>query len=132
MLETITLFYIITIIAIILLCYTVFKYFNHPRRKLLKAKHEEEFYLFDHFNDVNKNIEFTYKGCLFAGEKYLGYAENKFRVVSLQVTVSNPVELLGITKNDLSILEEKLHLHYPNIDIIWKYPINQILVKQNI
>ncbi|MUK86899.1 sigma-w pathway protein ysdB [Ornithinibacillus sp. L9] len=122
------LFRILIIIAIALVIYTVIQYFLNPQRKLYKAKESNEFYFLDEPSNSKKNLQFVYKGCLFEGEKYLGATEQSFEVVDIHVVVHNPLELRGLTRDDLYFLEKELLIHYPYATIKWKHPINQLMI----
>ncbi len=124
------LFRILIMIAVAFIFFTAYQYFRRPQRKLAKAKQMQTFYFLDEPEDNKKNLQFTYKGCLFEGEKYLGTTETAFEVVDIHITVQRPIELRGITKTDLAFLEEEVMNVYPHATIHWKHPINQ-LIEQN-
>ncbi len=73
-------------------------------------------------------MQFVYKGCLFEGEKYLGTTEDAFEVVNIHVTVRDPLELRGLTRDDLYFMEKEILMRYPYASIEWKHPINQLLL----
>lgn len=124
----IILFRILILIAIIFLVYTGVQYIQNPQRRLRLAKLSNEFFFLDEPNNSKKNLQFVYKGCSFAGEKYLGTTENAFAVVNIHITVDDPIELRGLTRDDLYFLEKELLLRYPHAKIEWKHPINQLLI----
>lgn len=123
----IILFRVLIIIAMAFLFFSVYQYMRSPRRKIGKAQEMQTFYMLDEPDDNKKNLQFTYKGCLFEGEKYLGTTDTAFAVVNIHITVQRPIELRGITKTDLTFLEGKILDQYPHATIHWKHPINQLL-----
>lgn len=124
-------FRILILAALAVLLYTVIQYINNPKRRLDLAKSSDEFYIVDEANNSLKNIQFVYKGCLFEGEKYLGTAGDSFEVVTIQVAVPHPMELKGLSRDDLYFLEKELLILYPYADIEWKHPINQLFLSSN-
>lgn len=123
----IILFQILLAIAFAYLIYGLISYYQNPYRKLKKAKQDNEFYIVDDQNNVEKNLQFVFKGCLFIGEKYIGSTDEQFVVGTIDITVHDPLELTGITKDDLVFLEEKMKKIYPYAQIKWKYPISVLL-----
>lgn len=121
-------FRILILLAIILLVYTWIEYLRSTERKMRIAKELNQFYLTDEPENSKKNILFVYKGCSFEGEKYLGVAENSFEVTNIHVSVIDPMELAGITREDLYFLENELLLRYPYAKIEWKHPINELVL----
>ncbi|MFC0301912.1 sigma-w pathway protein ysdB [Virgibacillus soli] len=126
----VTLFRILIIISFLLLMYTGLKYLRNPQRKLNLAKESGEFFFLDDPTNSKKNIEFVFKGCLFEGEKYIGTTEDSFEIVNIHITVHSPMELNGLTREDLYFLEKEILIHYPHAKIEWKHPINQLLLHQ--
>ncbi|CEI83964.1 sigma-w pathway protein YsdB [Oceanobacillus oncorhynchi subsp. incaldanensis] len=126
----IILFRILLVIAIALLIYTWIQYLKNPERKLRLSQENQGFYLLDEQNNNKKNFQLTYKGCLFIGEKYLGTTEDAFEVVDIHVTVKNPLELRGLTREDLYFLEQEILIHYPHASITWKHPINELIITE--
>ncbi|CDQ39368.1 MULTISPECIES: hypothetical protein [Virgibacillus] len=124
----IILFRILIFVAIALLVYTWIQYYRNPERKLRIAKAEGNFYLLDEPTNSKKNLLFVYRGCLFEGEKYVGTTENSFEVVDIQITVRDPLELRGLTRDDLYFLENEMLIRYPYAKIEWKHPINKLLI----
>lgn len=121
-------FRLLLVIAIALIIYTFIQYLRKPERQLEIAKQSGEFYFHDDEKNNRKNFHITYKGCLFDGEKYLGTTENAFEVVDIHVTVREPLELRGLSREDLYFIEQEILLHYPYASITWKHPINEILI----
>lgn len=117
------LFQILLIITFGFLIYGALNYYRNPYRKLNKAKQKNEFYLVDDENNIKKNFQFVFKGCLFEGEKYIGSTDEQFVVATIHIIAHDPLELTGITKEDLKFLEEKIKLAYPHAQIKWKHPI---------
>ncbi|OZU89764.1 sigma-w pathway protein ysdB [Virgibacillus indicus] len=122
------LFRVLILIALVLLLYTWFQYILNPERRLRIAKAAKEFYFLDELDNSKKNVRFVYKGCLFEGEKYVGTTEDSFEVVDIHVKVDNPIELNGLTRDDLYFLESEILLRYPHAKIDWKHPINKLLI----
>lgn len=122
----VTLFQILLVIAIGFLLYGIIKHYRNPYRKLQVAKRNNQFYFVDDHNNIKKNFQFVYEGCLFEGEKYMGSANQQFVVATIHIIVHDPDELTGITKSDLLELEEKIIDRYPHAQIHWKHPINQL------
>src|SRR5690625_4041312 len=106
-------FQVLLLIAAIFLLYGFYNYLRSPERKLKRAKKNKQFFLIDDKENVHKNFTFVYKGCSFEGEKYIGSTEEKFVVANIDITVHDPNELKGISKQDLLFLEEKITEHYP-------------------
>lgn len=126
----IIIFRILLVIAIGLLIYTWIEYLKKPERKLQRSQSNQEFYLLDEKKNNKKNFQLTYKGCLFIGEKYLGTTEDAFEVVDIHVTVKNPMELRGLTREDVYFLEQEILIHYPHASITWKHPINELIITE--
>ena len=122
------LFRVLLIIALVLLVYTLIQYYRNPSRRLRLAKEANEFFFLDEPNNSKKNVQFVYKGCLFEGEKYLGTTEDAFEVVNIHITVRDPLELRGLTRDDLYFMEKEILMRYPYASIEWKHPINQLLL----
>lgn len=123
------LFRFLLIAAIALLIYSIIQYFRNPQRLLENAKETKGFYYFDEQNNSKKNIRFVYKGCQFEGEKYVGTTEDSFEIVDIHVTVLDPLELQGLTRDDIYFLEKELLVRYPYAKITWKHPINKLLLR---
>lgn len=122
------LFRILILIALVLILYTIYKYYRNPLRKLHIAKDNDQFYMVDESTNSKKNIQLVYKGCLFEGEKYLGAAENSFEVVTINVFAHETAELRGITRDDLYFIEKELLIRYPYAKVEWKHPINKLMI----
>lgn len=123
------LFRILIIAAVILLIYSIIQYFRNPDRLLKNAKETKGFYFLDEQHNSKKNIRFVYKGCQFE-EKYVGATEESFEIVDIHVTVTNPLELQGLSRDDIYFLEKELLIRYPHAKISWKHPINKLLVSK--
>ncbi|MBP1968852.1 hypothetical protein J2Z83_000946 [Virgibacillus natechei] len=124
----IILFRILIVIALALLVYTLIQYLRNPQRQLRMAKESNDFFFLDEPNNAKKNFQFVYKGCFFEGVKYLGTTEDSFEVVDIHVTVDDPLELRGLTREDLYFLEKEILIRYHHAKIEWKHPINQLLL----
>ncbi|WP_156291417.1 sigma-w pathway protein ysdB [Oceanobacillus salinisoli] len=122
------LFRILILIALILLVYTWVQYLKNPERQLRIAKQTKDFFFVDEPNNSKKNLQFVYKGCLFDGEKYLGATEESFEVIDIHVSVRDPLELKGLTRDDIYFLENEILLRYPHAKIKWTHPIDELLL----
>lgn len=122
------LFRILILVAVIFIIYTIIQYVRQPERQMRIAKELQEFYFVDEPKNIQKHLQFAYKGCLFEGEKHLGATEESFEVLTIQVSVREPLELKGITREDLYFLENELLIRYPYAKIEWRYPINELLI----
>lgn|SRR5690606_31574001 len=128
MVMIVIMFRVLIVAAIILLTYSIIQYFRNPQRLLENAKETKGFYYLDEQDNSKRNIQFVYKGCQFEGEKYVGTTEDSFEILDIYVTVVNPLELQGITREDLYFLEQELLIRYPHAKINWKHPINKLLL----
>ncbi|GAB2570030.1 sigma-w pathway protein ysdB [Gracilibacillus alcaliphilus] len=125
----IILFRLLILAAIIILIYTVYKYFGSANRKLAIAQKKHQFYFLDHNDDVKHNFFITYKGYQFEGEKYLGATDEAFEVINIVMHVKNPDNLQGFDRQDMYFLEEEILIRYPHAKIEWRYPMNKLLLK---
>lgn len=123
-------FRLLIIIAVLLLSYTLYRYLADPGRKLEQARWAKSFYLIDDKENSKKNILFTYKGILFEGEKYVGAREDSFDVLTINVYVRNPEELAGFEREDLYFLEKELLIRYPFSEVVWKHPLDQLVLSR--
>jgi hypothetical protein len=108
-----------------LISYTVRSLFT-TKRKLEAARKHKRFLLIDE-EDVRKNFLLTYKGAVFAGEKYMGPADNTFDIVSIVIWPENSVSLKGLVKDDFFYINKKILECYPNAEIDWKSPVKEFL-----
>ena len=118
----------VLLFLIIFFFYLVLKVLFNASRKLESARKKKQFLLIDH-EDVRKNFLLTFKGALFAGEKYMGANEKTFDVVSISIWPQNASLLKGLVKEDFSFIEKKIVEKYPNAKIHWKSPIKEFLQK---
>ncbi|WP_163970183.1 sigma-w pathway protein ysdB [Oceanobacillus halotolerans] len=123
----IVVFRILLLIAFVVLVYSLITYYRNPERQIRLAKQYKTFYFHDDPANNQKNFQIVYKGCLFEGEKYLGTTEQSFEVVTIHIFVHEPLELKGITKDDLYFLEKEILIRYPHAAIEWRHPINQLV-----
>ncbi|WLR60781.1 sigma-w pathway protein ysdB [Guptibacillus hwajinpoensis] len=123
----IILFRLVILVAMVLIAYSVIRFFMDPKRKLEKAHDYKEYYFFDDSSNVRKNFLVTYKGALFEGEKYLGTTENSFDIITLSVGVKNASELYLLEKEDFYFLEKEMDIRYPSAKIEWKSPVKEFL-----
>jgi cbb3-type cytochrome oxidase subunit 3 len=116
----------ILVALIVFVFYRAVKYLFQPTRKLEAARKHQEFFLNDH-EDVRKNFMVTYKGAVFAGEKYMGTAHDTFDVVSISLWPENTVSLKGMVREDFCFIVQKIKEHYPNAEINWRSPVKEFL-----
>lgn len=121
------LFRLVIIAFIVYLFYRGIRYLVDPKRKLDEAHEKESYYFYDDVKNVRKNFFITYKGALFEGEKYLGTTDNAFEVVSIFVWVKDETTLQGFTKDDFHFLSSEIYSNYPQAEISWKNPIEQLM-----
>ncbi|MDQ0197045.1 sigma-w pathway protein ysdB [Neobacillus ginsengisoli] len=119
---------IVLLSFIIFFFYFTLKPFFTSNRRFETARRQKRFLLLDN-EDVRKNFLLTYKGVVFAGEKYLGATDDTFDVVSISIWPQNTSSLKGLVKEDFNFMEKKIHVHYPKAEIIWKIPVNELLQK---
>jgi hypothetical protein len=108
-----------------LLSYAVRSLFT-TQRKIHTARKHKRFLLIDE-EDVRKNFLLTYKGAVFAGEKYMGPVNHTFDVVSIFIWPENAVTLKGLVKDDFFYIDKKILEYYPNAEIHWKSPVKEFL-----
>lgn len=100
---------------------------TNPKRKLDDAYERGQYYFYDDVKNVRKNFFISYKGALFEGEKYLGTTEDAFEVVSIFVWIKDEAKLQGFTKEDFLFLEKEIKMNYPDAQINWKNPIENLM-----
>ena len=115
---------------IIYLFYRGIAYLMDPKRKLDDAYEQGSYYIYDDVKNVRKNFFITYKGALFEGEKYLGTTDNAFEVVSIFIWAKDSMKLQGFTRDDFLFMEKEIQMNYPNAEIGWKNPIEQLMKKK--
>jgi len=120
---------VIVIAVIVYLFYRGIRYLTDPRRKLDEAYEQERYYFYDDVKNIRKNFFITYKGALFEGEKYMGTTDSSFEVVSIFVWVKDEASLQGFTRDDFIFLEKEIRMSYPDADVNWKNPIEQLMKK---
>lgn len=116
---------------IIFLAYMAIKYLFHPKRKLELAHQNKELYLLDDYKQVRKNLLVTQKGVLFEGEKYLGTADEAFRVVHIKLWVHNKNDLHGLKITDFEQIETLLFKRYPYATVEWSSPVKDLLKRRH-
>ncbi|WP_066311375.1 sigma-w pathway protein ysdB [Bacillus sp. FJAT-29814] len=114
---------------IVFLFYRAVKYLVQPTRKLESARKHHQFFMSDH-DDVRKNIVLTYKGAVFAGEKYMGPTDETFDVVSISLWPENTASLKGMVREDFCFIDRKIKEHYPNAEINWRSPVKEFLYEK--
>ena len=121
---------LIIIALIIYMFYRLLKFIFDPKRKLDAALESSTYYFHDDVQNVRKNFFIALRGVQFEGEKYLGTTKDAFDVVSIFVWTETPDKLIGFTKEDFHFLEKEIHMNYPDADISWKSPIEQLMKKE--
>jgi len=121
---------LIIIALIIYMFYRLLKFIFDPKRKLDAALESSTYYFYDDVRNVRKNFFIALRGVQFEGEKYLGTTKDAFDVVSIFVWTETPDKLIGFTKEDFQFLEKEIHMNYPDADISWKSPIEQLMKKE--
>lgn len=121
---------LIIIALIIYMFYRLLKFIFDPKRKLDTALESGTYYFYDDVQNVRKNFFIALRGVQFEGEKYLGTTKDAFDVVSIFVWTETPDKLIGFTKEDFHFLEKEIHMNYPDADISWKSPIEQLMKKE--
>jgi len=114
---------------IIYLFYRGIAYLMDPKRKLDDAYERGSYYFYDDVKNVRKNFFISYKGALFEGEKYLGTTEDAIEVVSIFVWAKDNMKLQGFLREDFLFLEKEILMNYPDADVNWKNPIEQLMKK---
>lgn len=122
------LFRILILLAIILLLYTWLEYVRNPERQLRLAKQTRDFFIMDDQNNSKKNLQLVYKGCIFDGEKYIGATDDSFEIIDIHMSVRDPLELKGFTRDDIYFMENEILHRYPHAKIKWKHPIDKLLI----
>ncbi len=121
---------LIMIALIIYLFYRLIKYIFDPKRKLDAALENGTYYFYDDVRNVRKNFFIALRGVRFEGEKYLGTTQESFDVVSIFVWTETPDKLIGFTREDFLFMEKEISMNYPDADISWKSPIEQLMRKE--
>jgi hypothetical protein len=117
--------FVLLLFIFFLISYAVRSLFT-TKRKLEAARKQKRFLLIDE-EDVRKNFLLTYKGAVFAGEKYMGPTDNTFDVVSIFIWPENAITLKGLIKDDFFYIDKKIHEYYPHAEIHWKSPVKEFL-----
>ncbi|WP_025025421.1 hypothetical protein [Caldalkalibacillus mannanilyticus] len=112
---------------ILIFAYLVLKYIFNPKRKLELAQQNGELFLLDNSNNVRENLLLTSKGVLFEGEKYMGTADDAFRIIHIKMSPHQKDALNGFSKDDFLEIEHKIFEQYPYATIEWTSPIKELL-----
>lgn len=118
------------LISILVLAFFILKYIFNSKRKLELAHQKKELFLLDDFNNVRKNLLVTQKGVLFEGEKYMGTADEAFRVVHIKLWPHKAPDLHGLTTKDFIEVEKQLFDIYPYAAIEWSSIVKELLRKE--
>lgn len=123
-------FRLMFLLAILIVVYSIVKYFFHPLRKLEKAHSHQQFFFLDDPKDVRKNFSLTYKGVMFEGEKYMGATESSFDIVTIYIWTKDYNALQRLGRDDFQYIEEDIKTRYPKANVEWKSPIKEFLRDQ--
>ncbi|MFK3938870.1 sigma-w pathway protein ysdB [Alkalihalobacillus sp. NPDC078783] len=123
-------FRLMFLLAILIVVYSIVKYFFHPLRKLEKAHRHQQFFFLDDQTDVRKNFSLTYKGVMFEGEKYMGTTKSSFDIITIYIWTKEFNALQGLKREDFQYIEEDIRTRYPEATIEWKSPIKEFLRDQ--
>lgn len=118
---------LIVIALILYVAYRLARYMMDPKRKIESAVTTGTFYFEDDTRNARKNFYIAYQGILFTGEKYMEAGKNAGLVESIFVWMEDPEKLHALTKEDFRYLEAVIRKNYPEAQINWKNPIEQVL-----
>jgi hypothetical protein len=121
---------LIVIAIIIWIAYRLAKYMLDPRRKIESAVASGSFYFDDDRTDARKNFHIAYQGVLFTGEKYKGSNGDASEVASIFVWTEDSAKVRALAKEDFQFLEDEIHKNYPDAQINWKNPIEEVIMKR--
>jgi len=119
----------ILFIWIIVIAYLIINYIFNPKRKLELAQQKGDLFILDDPKNTRKNMLITYKGALFEGEKYLGTADEAFRIIHIKIWTDDKTKLHGISKQDLIDIEQIIIDSYPYALIEWASPMKELIKK---
>jgi cbb3-type cytochrome oxidase subunit 3 len=111
---------------ILLLGYLILKYVLNPKRKLEMAQQNGQLYLLDEANNIRRNLLITLKGAVFEGEKYMGTADDAFRIIHIKLWPKNKDQLHGLSKNDFMEMERLIFERYPYSTLEWTSPVKDL------
>ncbi|AHZ16902.1 sigma-w pathway protein ysdB [Bacillus velezensis] len=121
----------ITVLRIVLLAlliyfiYMCIKFYANPKRRLRLAQSKENFYFIDEQKNTRKNLQLTYKGVLFEGEKHIPSKDHPLFIHTIFVWTENPEKLNRFSAGDFEEVEKKVLERYPNCKIDWDQPIKK-------
>ena len=124
------LFRLMLFLALLIVAYSIIKYFFQPLRKLEKAHRHNQFFFLDDQKDVRKNFSLTYKGVMFEGEKYMGATDTSFDIITIYVWTNDYNALQGLMREDFQFIEDDIRIRYPEAAVEWKSPIKEFLRDQ--
>lgn len=124
------LFQIFVVISIMIILYSFYRYYKSQKRQFNKAKRLNKYYLLDNYENTHTNMHVSYQGCHFEGEKHLGVANNAYKVIKINMSVRDKIELRGLSQKDLLLIEGKIHERYPHAGIQWLHPINYLITDE--
>lgn len=121
----------ITVLRIVLLALLIYfiymgvKFYANPKRRLRLAQSKENFYFIDEQKNTRKNLQLTYKGVLFEGEKHIPSKDHPLFIHTIFVWIENPEKLNRFSAGDFEEVEKKVLERYPNCKIDWDQPIKK-------
>ncbi|WKA56183.1 sigma-w pathway protein ysdB [Planococcus shixiaomingii] len=121
--------FLIRILVLALIIYLIYRFVSYlidPRRKLDAAIKANTYYFYDDVRNPRKNFFIAYRGVLFEGEKYVG-TEKSSTVMSIFAWTHESKKLTEFSKDDFLFLEQEIAKNYPQADINWKNPIEQLM-----
>ncbi|MBY8913213.1 sigma-w pathway protein ysdB [Bacillus sp. YC2] len=121
----IILFRILLLVLLVYFIYMAVKFYSNPKRRLKLAQSKENFYFFDEQKNTRKNLQLTYKGVLFEGEKHIPSKDHPLFIHTIFVWTEAPEKLNGFSADDFEEVEKKVLERYPNCKIDWDQPIKK-------
>lgn len=121
----IILFRILLLALLVYFIYMAVKFYSNPKRRLKLAQSKENFYFFDEQKNTRKNLQLTYKGVLFEGEKHIPSKDHPLFIHTIFVWTEAPEKLSGFSADDFEEVEKRVLERYPNCKIDWDQPIKK-------
>ncbi len=103
----------ITVLRIVLLALLIYfiymgvKFYANPKRRLRLAQSKENFYFIDEQKNTRKNLQLTYKGVLFEGEKHIPSKDHPLFIHTIFVWTENPEKLNRFSAGDFEEVEKR-------------------------
>ena len=102
----------ITVLRIVLLALLIYfiymcvKFYANPKRRLRLAQSKENFILLTNRKHA-KNLQLTYKGVLFEGEKHIPSKDHPLFIHTIFVWTENPEKLNRFSAGDFEEVEKR-------------------------